>query len=54
MQHYIAIKRRPLEPGLSLGLLDEPVRDWQRKARHLRIRRERLLKQRLHESGTKQ
>lgn len=47
MQHYIATKRRPVTPKLSLGLLDEPSQDWQRKAHALRIRRERLLRQRL-------
>ncbi len=46
MQHYIAIRRQPMPPKLSLGLFDEPMEDWERKARALRIRRARLIKQR--------
>lgn len=51
MQHYIAIKRHPMRPKLSLGLFDELAEDWERKAKSLQIRRERLLKQRLRLRG---
>lgn len=47
MQHYILI-RKDMQPRLSLGLIDERAEKWQQKARDLRIRRERRLKQRLH------
>lgn len=47
MQDYIPIKRGRRQARLSLGLLDEPIEDWQRRAAALRIRRERTLKQRL-------
>jgi hypothetical protein len=46
VQHHITIKRHPSLQGSSLGLLNEPSEGWQRKARELRIRRERQLKQR--------
>lgn len=45
--HYVVTKRQPTVPTLSLGIFDEPMAEWQRKARTLRIRRERLLKQQL-------
>lgn len=49
MQRYILTKRVFMRAKLP-ELPSEPSRDWQHKARTLRIRRERLLKQqrRLH------
>lgn len=47
MQHYIAIKPHPGWHGTKgPSMITE---DWQCKARALRVRRERLLKQRLRE-----
>lgn len=47
MQHYIAIKQPPTRPSFLLDTLNEPVQDWQRKARALRARREWLLRRSL-------
>ena len=49
MQHYIYIKRSPRGlRHLSSGLYDDELsEEWRHKAKALRIRRERLVKQHL-------
>jgi hypothetical protein len=44
MYHYVLTRPRVWRPPLSLGILSDPAERWERKARNLRIRRERKIK----------